>query len=127
MEKDFDQWNLEKKRAEYSKDDSFWVLEGEIWWCRFGLNIGVEIDGKNHMFERPALVIRKFNDQMFWILPLKHSTSTNRFCHKLQGAEESQVVLSQIRTVSFKRLVRKMGDVEREELALIKEKVKALL
>jgi hypothetical protein len=42
--KDFDSWNEIKKKTESEKPRFYKVRE--IWWCRFGLNIGTEQDGK---------------------------------------------------------------------------------
>ena len=44
--------------------------EGDIWWCSLGLNLGYEEDGKNENFERPVVVIKKFNKDIFIGLPL---------------------------------------------------------
>ncbi len=30
-------------------------------WCSIGINVGDEEDGKNELYERPVLVIKKFN------------------------------------------------------------------
>ena len=69
--KDFDQWNAKKKlfdKKQLSK--KLYFHEREIWWCSVGVNIGVEMDGKNHDFERPILIVKKFNGMMFWGVPL---------------------------------------------------------
>ena len=63
MEKDFDKWNTEKKLIDQriiNKDKFFYPRE--VWWCSAGLNIGVESNGKNKNFERPMLIIKKFNN-----------------------------------------------------------------
>ena len=59
--KDFDNWNKEKKILESTANETLVFHEREIWWCSIGLNVGDEQDGKNDYFERPVLVIRKFN------------------------------------------------------------------
>ena len=69
MQKDFDTWNLQKKQIN-NKHRRITFHEREIWWCSLGLNIGFEQDGKNYLYERPVLVIRKFNKHTLWILPL---------------------------------------------------------
>jgi hypothetical protein len=62
MKKDFDGWIKKKKSLhESSKEKAAYFYEREIWWCSIGINIGFEQDGKNEHFERPVLVLRKFN------------------------------------------------------------------
>lgn len=46
MQKDFDQWNSEKKGLEISGPESLQFHEREIWWCSIGINLGDEHDGK---------------------------------------------------------------------------------
>ena len=45
MEKDFDNWNIQKKRAQAIKERPMFK-EREVWWCTLGVNIGDEQDGK---------------------------------------------------------------------------------
>ena len=111
MEKDFDKWNIEKKIVDkkvVNRDLFFYARE--IWWCSAGLNIGVEADGKNENYERPFLIIKKFNADMVWVLPLTTQEKNNKYYFKLNHEELiSWVVLSQIKTISTKRLLRKVG------------------
>jgi len=107
--KDFDKWN-EVKKYIHLKPDNFGVHEREIWWLSLGVNIGVEIDGKHSSFERPVLVVRKFNRQMVWVLPITSRGKDARFyCKYLFNGREYFVVLTQPRTVSTKRFLRKIG------------------
>lgn len=122
MEKNFDQWN-EIKKAIHAKPDNFGVHEREIWWMSFGVNVGVEIDGKHIRFERPALVLRKFNRQMVWVLPTTTRGKDPRFYEKfLFGGKEYFIVLTQPRTVSTKRFVRKIGMISKSDFGKITER-----
>ena len=67
MNKDFDTWNEEKKGLEIVAPDTLIFHEREIWWSSIGLNVGDEEDGKNDLFERPVLVLRKFNNKVAWV------------------------------------------------------------
>jgi hypothetical protein len=58
--KDFDGWNNEKQRINKTDKKRFFK-EREIWWCALGINIGVEIDGKNGAYERPVLIFKYRN------------------------------------------------------------------
>lgn len=69
IHKDFDRWNEEKKRL-HSDSRLVYAYPREIWWCALGVNIGAEIDGKNENFERPVLVMRIYNKDTLFVLPI---------------------------------------------------------
>lgn len=108
MAKEFDGWNKRKKALQQSTFGAF-VHEREVWWCALGINIGVEADGKHETFERPVLVLQKFNKDLVLVVPLTSRPKRNPyhwpFWH--QGKLYAAVV-SQIRLISTKRLLRKM-------------------
>lgn len=84
--------------------------ENEIWWCAIGVNIGTEEDGKNHCFERPVLVYRKFTKELFWGIPLTSKIKQGSFYFHLfiRGIERT-AILNQMRIFSGKRLVRRIS------------------
>lgn len=106
--KDFDLWNAKKKEV-HSHSFCGHVHEREIWWCALGVNIGHEEDGKNHEFERPVLIIKKWSRDTVIILPLTTKVKKNvyHFTFSHDGVEFA-VILSQIRIVSTNRLRRKI-------------------
>ena len=122
MEKDFDGWNRVKKST-HGKPEVFGVHEREIWWVSFGVNVGVEIDGKNPNFERPALILRKFNREMVWVLPTTLQAKDKKFHEKFSlGGKDYFVVLTQMRTVSTKRFLRKIGMMPQEDFGRIRQR-----
>ncbi len=127
MQKDFDRWNHIKKSTDL-KVDYLGVNEREVWWISLGLNIGVEADGKHEEFERPVLVIKKFNRQMVWILPITSQVKDNRFHEKFLFEEQTYfIALTQIRTVSTKRFLRKSGMISREDFEIIRKRMISFL
>jgi mRNA interferase MazF len=80
MEKDFDRWNKKKKTLHQTHFTHF-VHEREVWWCALGANVGVEADGKHDNFERPVLVLRKFNRDAVLVVPLRRDRSKIRITH----------------------------------------------
>lgn len=114
MNKDFDQWNGRKKAIQSNLPvRNLFFHEREIWWCAIGINLGVEADGKNNYFERPVLVVRKFNREMFWGIPLTSREKTGPFYERINyQAGYSWAMLTQIRIWSSKRLFRKIGVIE---------------
>lgn len=101
----------------------------EIWWASLGQNIGVEINGKNKNFERPILVIKKYNNDSILVLPISSKVKESKFYFKFvnNDKEENIVNLSQLRTISSKRLVRKVWKLEGNVYAQIKEKLKEFI
>lgn len=106
--KDFEAWNAYKRKLDKNEFKGFFRAR-EIWWCSLGVNIGSEQDGKNELFERPVLVIRKMRfDQLALVAPIstKINDQTDRIDAYIMG-EKSQVLLSQIRVVSRRRFLKK--------------------
>jgi len=116
----FDYWNIVKKRLHFLVQEPFFQ-EGEIWWCAMGMNIGHEYNGKNDNFERPALILVKINMTTAWILPLTSKEKDDPYRFSLDF-QESQVVLSQIKTISSLRLLRLVTIMPKETYMNVLEK-----
>jgi len=127
MNKDFKKWHDKKGNIDRIDKRPFFH-EREIWFCHLGLNIGFEQDGKGEDFLRPILIIRKFNNEVFWAVPL---TRTNKkspyYCHFTLNDKESVAILSQVRLIDARRLSHKIGEVGEVEFGQLKQKIKALL
>ncbi len=109
MEKDFDKWNILKKRIEKQKNHIY-AKRREIWWCYLGVNIGSEICGKNKIFERPVLVLKVFNKHILLIIPLTTKDKGIFYHVKLDiDNQTSFAMFEQIKVISSKRLSRKIG------------------
>lgn len=119
MEKNFDGWNEQKKKL-HNRDGEVFFHEREVWWCSLGVNIGFEQDGKNELYERPVLIIKKFSRSLLWILPLTRSDKKNQYYLPITvGEENSVVILSQLRLISSKRLQRHMHKLPNEQFKQI--------
>ena len=59
MNKDFDNWNILKKRIDFQKN-TFLPRAGEVCLCVMGINIGFESNGKNDNFVRPVLILKTY-------------------------------------------------------------------
>ena len=128
MNKDFDNWNKEKKNLEVTGHDALSFHEREIWWCSIGVNLGDEQDGKNELFERPILVIKKFNNKVCWVLPMTTKQKDGIYYHKLEhGGKVFSVILSQIRLASVKRFHRFVRKISPHQFELIIEKLVGFL
>src|SRR3989344_3622074 len=114
MPQDFDTWNERKKRIEFEKmPPVLFPKEREVWMCSLGRNIGFEQNGTGHGFGRPALVVKKFNNKMFWIVPLSSKHKEFDFYYNFFDAARlsASAILAQLRLLSVKRFDRKMYEV----------------
>jgi mRNA interferase MazF len=103
--KDFERWHNLKCEIDAGRVAPPFN-EREIWWCSVGTNVGVEEDGKNDLFERPVLVVRKFNHEMFWGVPLTSKVKEGAPYHFLTVRGQLRTaLLQQLRLYSSKRLM----------------------
>ena len=117
--KDFDKWNAYQKTLDKQEFDGF-CREREVWWCALGVNIGSEQDGKNDDFERPALIVKRINDELLLIVPFTSRLIKNRYRIDVKSTgKDSQAMLSQFRTISSKRLLKRMGYVKTDVFNII--------
>jgi mRNA-degrading endonuclease toxin of MazEF toxin-antitoxin module len=115
MQKDFWAWHGQKEKI-HNENERVFFHEGEIWWCSLGANIGFEQDGKNDTFERPIVVFRKFNKEIFWALPITTQEKHGRFYFPYRhDTKIFSVILSQIRLLDGKRLLRKIRSFSKAE------------
>lgn len=128
MKKDFQKWHDKKVKVDNIEKRPFFH-EGEIWWCALGANIGFEQDGGGEDFLRPVIIFKKFNNEIFWAIPLTHTDKKNRYYFQiiLRGDFSSAAILSQIRLIDAKRLSHKLGNLPDGDFKKLKEKFKALL
>jgi mRNA interferase MazF len=111
MHKDFDRWNSDKKLAQEIDTSEVFFYEREVWWVRLGVNVGFEQDGTGEVFERPVVVIKKFNPNVFIAIPLSTTTKKGKYYFKVGVVEgkEATAILSQIRLLDAKRLLNRAG------------------
>lgn len=126
--KDFETWNRIKQDINYKVPGEVHIKEGEIWWCSIGINIGNEIDGKNNLFERPVLILKRFPNNSCLIVPLSTTDKEHQFVIPFEVNNKiSKAVISQIRTISSKRLIRRMHKLPDNKFEVIRNFVKAML
>lgn len=114
MEKDFEGWCKKKEALHNIRDERIvYFRDKEIWWCALGVNIGFEQDGKNHEYERPVLVLKKINRYLALVVPLSTKTKNHPYyvSYRYDNISYSALVL-QIRVISSKRFLRRIGKVE---------------
>ena len=124
----FAQWTKLKFKLQTGKNIDFYFREREIWWASIGANIGFEEEGKNEKFERPVLVLKKFGKEMLWALPLTSQDKTGKFYYQFEyEGKKYSIILSQLRTISSKRLSRKVRTLKEDDFMKIKKLMKEFL
>lgn len=126
--KDFSSWHKRKAWLHNEQPRVFFNTR-DVWWCSLGSNIGFEQDGKGGKFARPVLVFKKFNNEIFWALPLslqvKTKKETARFYAPvyLEDGIPRTAILSQLRLIDGKRLLEKVGMISQENYVEIQKAV----
>ena len=124
MFEDFFSWSVQKIHIESSQRSLPNFHEQEIWWCSIGVNIGDEQDGKNKFYERPVLILKKFNKRIAWVLPLTSKKKEGPYYHVITYDNKiATVILSQLRLVSVKRFRRKLSRVSTIQMTEVKNKI----
>src|SRR3989344_6276998 len=128
MKKDFDKWNANKKTL-HNKNTFHFYHERDIWWCALGVNVGFEQDGTGKQFDRPVVIIRGFNKNTFFGVALTGKKKEGKYyCYlnTVQG-RDATAVLSQVRLIDTKRLVRKIKTLDEQLFLELKKRLQNAL
>ena len=128
IEKDFNSWNKQKKKIHNLGENKFYHSR-DIWWCDLGVNIGFEQDGTGINNRRPVLILKGLSQNTCLVIPLTASASQHpmRIFLGIVGNKKASAIISQIRLIDTKRLVRKIGVVGKKKFAEIRKAVKKLI
>ena len=128
MQKNFDTWNGKKKRIQ-NEELARRYHERDIWFCSLGVNIGFEQDGTGLNFDRPVVIMKGFNANTCFVVALtghKREGKYYKYLGEVEGRDAS-AVLSQVRIIDTKRLVRKMGVLNRQKFEELQQALVATL
>jgi len=128
MKKDYLAWHNEKEEVHHNKIRPGFY-EREIWFCIMGNNIGFEQDGRGDKFLRPVVVVKKFNNEVLWAIPLttKSKEGKHYFSFMLGNEGVSTAILSQLRLIDAKRLEYKIGNISKSDFKILKTKITQFL
>ncbi len=113
MSKNYKKWH-ELKISIENDDKSILFNEREIWWCSVWENIWYEQDWKNNLYERPVLILKKFNNDIFFWLPITSKKKDNKYYYEYDSWHiKGSIIISQWRILSKKRLLRKISKIWR--------------
>ncbi|MEI6346136.1 MAG: type II toxin-antitoxin system PemK/MazF family toxin [bacterium] len=123
--KDFDRWNIVKKELNHAQFSTPFNVR-EVWWASLGVNVGREEDGKHEKFERPVIVLKKYNKDKLLIAPLTGKEKDDRYIYKhLHEGVYRGIIFSQLRTISAQRLLRKMWRMDLNPFEKLLESIKS--
>ncbi|NOQ30147.1 MAG: hypothetical protein GQ570_03395 [Helicobacteraceae bacterium] len=128
MNKNFNQWNELKK--ELSDDTTIRLFKTrDIFFINMGQNIGYEQNGKGNNFVRPIVVLKKITNDMFIGIPLSTQIKDGSWFYKFEFISKSKnnvnvAIIPQIKMFSAKRLLNKIGVVNKNDFIELKEEVK---
>lgn len=109
-------WTNRKITIHFQDRSEFYFYEREVWWASLGENIGFEMNGKNLHFERPVLIVKKFSKDMAFVFPTTTKMKKGSWFYDIKyGGVKTQVVFAQARTISTKRLIRKLAILSEEQ------------
>ena len=126
--KKFDEWNeIKKKTDKYHK--KLFFKERDIFYTKLGENIGYEQNGKGDKFQRPVVVLKKYNQNFFLGVPLTSVPKTGKyyFAFSFKKDVTSYAILSQVRAFDKKRLMKKIGMIPKDKFEELKICIKDLL
>jgi mRNA interferase MazF len=130
MSDDFDRWNEIKKRLSHDAPlPPAFPKNGEVWMCTLGKNLGREQNGGPGDFSRPVLVVQKFNNEMFWVVPLSTKQKDRDFYFNFDDPSGAHVaaVLAQLRLVSINRLRRDIYVLPASLFGEVRNRLRAFL
>ena len=128
--KNYDEWNIIKQKAN-KKENKVGFKEREIFWLRLGQNIGAEEYGKGNEFQRPVLILKRLTSDIFIGVPLTSSLKNNDYFHQFtyktkKGEIENSAMILQLKTFDKKRLMTRIGMLNRSDFDLVLEKISGL-
>ncbi len=104
--KDFFGWIKKKESINIKNHKPPMVSEGDIWWCRVGLNIGTEIYGKSNKYSRPGIIYKKLSHSFYLVIP---TTSKNKegswYCNFNFKEQNITACLHQIRVCRLQKII----------------------
>lgn len=126
MEKNFDAWNVVKKKTDIENTRLYTARE--IWWCRLGVNVGTEQDGSDENFVRPVLIVRGFGPSACVVVPLTTSPRVHamRIAIGEVDGKQARANISQLRVVDARRLGEKICFLSKAHFDSVRKAVKNL-
>ena len=127
MKRDFKKWH--KKKNDLDQNEvRVNFHERDVWFGSIGANIGFEWDGKGEEFLRPIVILKKFNNETFWGIPLTTKVKDNQYYFIFEHNDrKSAANLSQLRLIDAKRLKYQIGSISEKDFMELKKRIISLI
>ncbi len=127
MKKDFIGWNVKKIDVNAVGFNKLY-RQRDVWWCVLGINIGNEQDGNDDGYQRPVLILRGLSSKTCIIVPLTTSGEVHGFRIDVGiiAGKKAKAIISQIKVIDTKRLVNKIGVVNKDTFETIIKSIRGL-
>lgn len=125
--KRFLEWIAFKEKLHSILHKAPFVSEGEVWWASLGENIGFEINGKSKDFTRPVLIFRKLSSGFYFVIPLTTQAHKGTwYVNYKQRGVEITACLHQARSIDFRRLHGRLGELDQTDFQLVRDSFQRL-
>jgi mRNA-degrading endonuclease toxin of MazEF toxin-antitoxin module len=122
MVKRFLEWIGLKEKLHNAERRPPLVSEREVWWISFGENVGSEINGKSELFSRPGLVLKKLSRSFYLVVPTTTQKREGSWYSPIfYNGETYYLCLHQIRTIDYRRLSSRVGEINESDFMLAKK------
>ena len=131
--KQFNDWNEIKKNINNHKNKKVGFKTRDIFYINMGENIGFEQNGKGADFVRPIVILKVFNREMFFAIPLSSQIKEGKFYYSFEfeakdkSINKNVALLSQMRLFSSKRLLNKIGMINKNDFKNMKDNFKNII
>lgn len=120
--KRFLEWIGLKEKIHNSKHAPPLVSQGDIWWISIGENVGSEINGKNSLFSRPAIIYKKLAHGFYFVIPTTTKDREGSWYVSFRHQEKDMVAcLHHARSIDHRRLSTKLGTLDDEDFQRVKD------
>jgi mRNA interferase MazF len=121
--KRFLEWIGLKEKLHEARHRPPHVSERDVWWASVGENVGSEMNGKSERFSRPVLILRKLAHGFFLVAPTTTQVREGTwYVHVRLQNQDEYVCLNQIRTIDYRRLSSKLGQIDTDNFETVRER-----
>lgn len=125
--KQFFEWITIKEKLHNVSANPPLVSERDIWWVSVGENIGSEINGKNKLFSRPAIIFKKLSHGLYFVIPTTTQIKEGSWFVQFKHQDKEMIAcLHQARVIDYRRLSSKIGKIDTNDYARICDSFKRL-
>lgn len=120
--KDFETWMPTKSKLDAATHKPPLVSERDIWWVSVGENVGSEINGKSKLFSRPVIIFKKLAHGFYFVIPTTTQDKEGTWYVPItHGGKTVIACLHQSRSIDYRRLSSKLGQIDTADFARVKE------